>query len=173
MSDAQNPPDGDDAVLTCIVEIPRGSRNKYEYDRELQAIVLDRFLSSSVVYPTDYGFISDTLGRDGDELDVLICVTEPTFPGCRVTVRPVGMLVMKDEQGSDNKILCVPISDPNWSSCAELDDISEHLRAEILHFFSVYKDLDEGRYSQPEGWAGRDAAWEEIRAARERHRQRG
>jgi inorganic pyrophosphatase len=161
----------DDDVLTCIVEIPKGSRNKYEYNRQLKAIVFDRFLSSSVVYPTDYGFISDTLSLDGDELDVLICVTEPTFPGCLVPVRPVGMLIMRDEKGPDNKVLCVPISDPNWSQCQRLEDVPAHLRAEILHFFSVYKDLDPDRFSQPEGWVDRDAAWEEIHEARERCRR--
>jgi inorganic pyrophosphatase len=157
-----------DDVLTCIVEIPKGSRNKYEYDRELEVIVFDRFISGSVVYPTDYGFIFDTLGLDGDELDVLICVTEPTFPGCRIPVRPVGMLIMSDENGSDNKILSVPISDPNWNHCEGLEDVPAQLRAEILHFFTVYKDLDADRFSQPEGWADRDAAWKEIEQARER-----
>jgi len=156
--------------LMCVVEIAKGSRNKYEYDRDRGVIVFDRFLSSSVVYPTDYGFIADTLALDGDELDVLVCVTEPTFPGCRVPVRPVGMLIMRDENGVDNKIVSVPVSDPNWADCENLDDVPRQLREEIFHFFSVYKDLDADRFSEPTGWADRDAAQEEIHQARGRRR---
>jgi inorganic pyrophosphatase len=169
-------PDAGDAAtgadsLMCVVEIAKGSRNKYEYDRELGVIVFDRFLSSSVVYPTDYGFIADTLALDGDELDVLVCVTEPTFPGCRLPVRPVGMLIMRDEHGIDNKIVTVPVSDPNWAECQNLDDVPRQLRAEIFHFFSVYKDLDADRFAEPTGWADRDAAQDEIHQALERRRQ--
>ena len=156
--------------LICVVEIPKGSRNKYEYDPALGAIKFDRFVSASVVYPTDYGFIPETLGEDGDELDVLVCVSEPTFPGCRVPVRPIGLFRMRDENGPDDKIVCVPPSDPHWNVYERLEDLPPQLRDEIFHFFSVYKDLDADRHSEPIGWDGREAADEAIAAARERHR---
>src|SRR2546421_12426298 len=99
-------------AIRCVVEIPRGSRNKYEYDPRSGEIVLDRFLSSSVVYPTDYGFVPETLAPDGDELDALICVSEPTFPGCVIMCRTIGLFDMEDEAGLDSKLLCVPCADP-------------------------------------------------------------
>src|ERR1700722_15476334 len=148
-----------------MIEIPMGSRNKYEYDRELKAIKLDRFVSASVVYPTDYGFIPDTLGLDGDELDVLVCVSEPTFPGCLIPVRPIGLFRMRDENGPDDKVVCVPIHDPRWNVHEQMDDLPEYLREEIFHFFTVYKDLDAGRHSEPMGWSGREAALKEIAEA--------
>lgn len=159
-----------DDALICMIEIPMGSRNKYEYDRERRAIRLDRFLSASVVYPTDYGFIPETLALDGDELDALVCVSEPTFPGCLVPVRPVGVFRMRDEHGSDDKIVCVPVSDPRWNVHRELEDLPDQLRDEIMHFFTVYKDLDSERHSEPVGWAGREAALREIADAQERFR---
>jgi inorganic pyrophosphatase len=148
--------------LTCVVEIPKGSRNKYEYDRELRAIRFDRFVSASVVYPTDYGFIPETLALDGDELDVLVCLSEPTFPGCVVLVRPVGLFRMSDEHGPDDKVVCVPLHDPGWNIYSELDQLPKLLRDEIRHFFTVYKDLDPDRCSEPIGWADRPAALQEI-----------
>jgi inorganic pyrophosphatase len=156
--------------LICMVEIPMGSRNKYEYDPQLKAIKLDRFVSASVVYPTDYGFIPETLALDGDELDVLVCVSEPTFPGCLIPVRPIGLFCMRDENGTDNKIVCVPVNDPRWNVHEELEDLPQQVRDEIFHFFSVYKDLDLERHSEPIGWSGRDAALEEIAAAQKRFR---
>ncbi len=159
-------------MIKCVVEIPKGSRNKYEYDPELGGIKLDRFLSSSVVYPTDYGFVPDTLAEDGDALDALICVSEPTFPGCIVICEPIGLFDMEDEHGLDSKVLCVPCEDPGWNALAELDDLPRALRNEIAHFFSIYKDLDAGRESHVKGWRDRDAALREIEAARERHEQR-
>src|ERR1700756_5350787 len=124
-----------------FVEIPGGSRNKYEYDEELGGIVLDRRLFTSMSYPADYGFVEGTLGEDGDPLDALVFVGEPTFPGCHIRARPVGLFNMSDEKGPDEKILCVPLRDPAWSHVKDLTDLLPTLRAEVEHFFSVYKDL--------------------------------
>ncbi len=154
--------------LICVVEIPKGSRNKYEYDADLQAIKLDRFVSASVVYPTDYGYIPDTLAPDGDPLDVLVFVSEPTFPGCVVPSRPVGLFRMSDEKGRDDHVLCVPIADPGWNWLTDIDGVPAQSRAEIAHFFEVYKDLDEDRHSEVDGWADREAALAEIEDARRR-----
>ena len=162
-----------DDDLICMVEIPKGSRNKYEYDRALGAIRFDRFVSASVVYPVDYGFIPQTLGEDGDELDVLVCLSEPTFPGCLVPVRPIGVFCMTDEKGQDDKIVCVPTSDPGWNVYEQLDELPKLLRDEIFHFFSVYKDLDPERHSEPTGWADRETADRSIAEARRRFRERG
>jgi len=159
-----------EAPLICMVEIPMGSRNKYEYDHALQAIKFERFVSAAVVYPTDYGFVPDTLGLDGDELDVLVCVSEPTFPGCLVPVNPIGLFCMRDENGKDDKVVCVPVNDPRWNVHHELEDLPQQLRDEIFHFFTVYKDLDPDRHSEPIGWSGRDAALREIAEAQDRHR---
>ena len=163
--------DGD--ALICMIEIPMGSRNKYEYDRELGAIRFDRFVSASVVYPTDYGFIPETLGLDGDELDVLVCVSEPTFPGCLVLVRPLGLFRMRDENGPDDKVVSVPVNDPRWNVHEDIDDLPLQVRNEIFHFFTVYKDLDPDRHSEPSGWSGRDTAFEEIGEASRRFRSQG
>jgi inorganic pyrophosphatase len=152
--------------VMCVVEIPKGSRNKYEYDPELGAIKLDRFVSASVVYPTDYGFIPETLAPDGDPLDVLVCVSEPTFPGCMVPSRVVGLFKMSDEKGPDDHVVCVPCNDPGWNGLHDLDDLPVQLRREIGHFFDVYKDLDEGRHSEVVGWGDRNEAFERIESAR-------
>src|ERR1700751_692220 len=161
----------DDEMLICMVEIPMGSRNKYEYDRRLKAIRFDRFVSASVIYPTDYGFIPDTLALDGDELDVLVCVSEPTFPGCMVPVRPIGVFCMSDEHGPDDKVVTVPINDPQWNTYFEAQELPRFVRDEIFHFFTVYKDLELGRHSEPRGWRGREAALTEIAEPQERFRQ--
>ena len=154
----------------CLVEIPKGSRNKYEWDPELGAITLDRFLFSSVVYPTDYGFIPDTIAEDGDPLDAMVCVSEPTFPGCYIAVKVIALFRMHDEGKVDDKVVCVPISDPNWNSFETEEDIPAPLRAEISHFFSIYKGL-EGKEVEVEGWFPREDALESIRAARERFQE--
>jgi inorganic pyrophosphatase len=156
--------------LHAYVEIPKGSRNKYEWDPELDAIKLDRFLFSSVVYPTDYGFIPDTLAADGDPLDAVICVSEATFPGCVIAVNAIGLLEMRDEKGEDEKILCVPRHDPNWSMIERLDDLPAQLRDEIANFFSIYKQL-ELKDVEVVGWHPRDAAYEAIERARARWRE--
>ncbi|HXD58760.1 MAG TPA: inorganic diphosphatase, partial [Thermoleophilaceae bacterium] len=118
----------DEGTLICFVEIPKGSRNKYEYDLESGVIKLDRFLFSSMVYPTDYGFIPETLSLDGDPLDVLVLVSEPTFPGCMIDVKPIALFRMEDDKGIDDKVLCVPLQDPLWNSLDELEDIGKPLR---------------------------------------------
>ena len=146
-----------DEPLKCLVEIPKGSRNKYEYDHEENAIKLDRFLFSSMVYPTDYGFIPETLGLDGDPLDAMVCVSEPTFPGCMIEVKPIALFRMEDDKGVDDKVLCVPLQDPGWNTHEELDDLPEQLCKEIAHFFSVYKDLEQKKV-KVDGWYGRGDA---------------
>jgi inorganic pyrophosphatase len=159
--------------LLCVVEIPRGSRNKYEYDPDLDAIKLDRFISASVVYPTDYGYVPETLAPDGDPLDVLVCVSEPTFPGCVVAAMPIGLFKMSDEKGPDDHIVCVPCNDPGWNWLEEVDDLPVQLRREIGHFFDIYKDLDPGRCSEVDGWDDRAAALQTIEKAREMYRAEG
>ena len=140
-----------------FVEIPSGSRNKYEWDVELGAIVLDRRLFTSMSYPADYGYIEGTLAEDGDPLDALVLVSEPTFPGCRIRVRPIGMFRMTDEKGEDEKVLCVPLRDPMWSHVEGLDGIPQPLLDEIEHFFQVYKDL-EGHAVETDGFEDLAAA---------------
>ncbi len=157
-------------TLDCVIEIPKGSRNKYEYDPDLGGIKLDRFISASVVYPTDYGYIPETLAPDGDPLDVLVCVSEPTFPGCIVPAKVIGLFMMEDEKGPDDHVVCVPCHDPGWNELDEVDDLPRLLRLEIDHFFSVYKDLDPDRRSETKGWADREAAWGRIEWAREHFR---
>jgi inorganic pyrophosphatase len=153
--------------LTCVVEIPKGSRNKYEYDPRLGGVKLDRFLSASVVYPTDYGFVPDTLAPDGDPLDVLVCVSEPTFPGCMVPSKVIGLFRMADEKGEDPHVVCVPCSDPGWNHLDEVTDMPAQLRAEITHFFTVYKDLDPDRHSEVKGWGDRAAGLATLEEARQ------
>jgi len=157
--------------LICRVEIPKGSRNKYEWHEELGEIVLSRFLSASVVYPTDYGFFPDTLAADGDPLDALVCVSEPTFPGCLIEVKPIALLGMTDEEGGDDKVLCVPCTDPNWMELEELEDIPAQLRTEIEHFFSIYKQ-PEGKPVEVTGWRSREDALATLADSQERYRAR-
>ena len=152
-------------VVDVVVEIPRGSRNKYEYDHEHHVLRLDRRLFSATVYPADYGFIPETLAEDGDPLDALVLLEEPTFPGCWVTARPVGVFWMTDDKGPDAKIVCVPAQDPRWNDVEEIGDVPELLRAEIEHFFEVYKTLEPGKHSRTGGYDGVEAAWKEIGAA--------
>jgi inorganic pyrophosphatase len=156
--------------LVCVIEIPKGSRNKYEYDPDLGGIKLDRFVSASVVYPTDYGYVPDTLAPDGDPLDALVCVSEPTFPGCIVPTRVIGLVRMADEKGPDDHVMCVPCSDPGWNWVQGLEDLPAQLRREIGHFFSVYKDLDPDKHSEVSGWGGLDEALVRIEESRERFR---
>jgi inorganic pyrophosphatase len=157
-------------MVLCVVEIPKGSRNKYEYDPEYGGFKLDRFISSSLVYPTDYGFIPETLSGDGDALDAMVCVSEPTFPGCLIPAKPIGLFEMEDEAGIDNTLLCVPCHDPGWNELERIEDLPRQLRAEITHFFSVYKDLEPGKCSEVKGWRDREAVLREIEADRARFR---
>ncbi|SFI78404.1 inorganic diphosphatase [Olleya namhaensis] len=133
---------GGKLTFDVLIEIPKGSRNKYEYDFELNKIRFDRMLFSSMMYPGDYGFIPETLALDGDPLDVLVMGTEPTFPGCVMEVKPIGVFHMADEKGPDEKIICVPTTDPIWNSYNDIDDLNPHRVKEITHFFQVYKDLE-------------------------------
>jgi inorganic pyrophosphatase len=161
----------DDATnLHCLIEIPKGSRNKYEWDPDLQAIKLNRFLFSSVHYPTDYGFITDTIGPHGDALDALVCVSAATFPGCLIEVRPVGVLRMTDEEGQSDKLVCVPTDDPDWEKVEELDDMSSQLRTEIQHFYSMYKE-PEGKHVDVQGWDDAAAAAEAIEKGRRAYQE--
>jgi inorganic pyrophosphatase len=159
-------------VLRCMVEIPKGSRNKYEWDAEVGAITFDRFLFSSVVYPLDYGMFPDTVAEDGDPLDAMVAVSEPTFPGCVIPVKPIALFKMTDDKGIDDKIICVPIQDPNWNRCERLEDLPEQLRDEISHFFSVYKTLED-KSVEVDGWYSKEDALKVIEAARKRFAEKG
>ena len=156
-------------TLIMMVEIPRGSRNKYEYSNTERRFYLDRMLFSYVVYPTDYGFFPETLAEDGDELDALVIVGEATFPGCFIRVRPVGVFEMWDEMGPDQKVLCVPVSDPQWNWVKTLNDVPPHLLKEITHFFEVYKDLEKKETTVGD-WLDQDAALRIVTEAKERFR---
>ena len=150
-----------------FVEIPAGSRNKYEWDEELGGVALDRRLFTSMSYPADYGFIEGTLAADGDPLDALVLVGEPTFPGCRVRVRVVGVFHMADEKGDDEKVICVPLRDPLWSEISDIEDVPRQLRNEIEHFFQVYKDLED-KWTETWGYGDRFDAEGVVEAARQR-----
>jgi inorganic pyrophosphatase len=151
--------------LLVFVEIPKGSRNKYEFHEKVGRVILDRFLSSSTVYPTDYGYLIGHRGRDNDPLDAMVCVSEATFPGCVIPVKPIALFKMRDEAGEDDKIVCVPTHDPGWNIYETLDDIPEQLQREITHFFSVYKQL-EGKAVEVDGWRTREEALEVIEDGR-------
>ena len=157
------------AEVVVFVEVPMGSRNKYELDQGLGAVVLDRRLFTSMAYPADYGFIEGTLGEDGDPLDALVLVPEPTFPGCLIRCRAIGMFRMKDEKGPDEKILCVPLKDPAWMRVSDVHDIPAELRNEVEHFFQVYKDLEEAKV-ETFGYGNRADAERVVAEARERAR---
>jgi inorganic pyrophosphatase len=159
---------GEGGPVVCVVEIPKGTRNKYEYDPELGGIKFDRLLMSAATYPTDYGYLRGTLGEDGDPLDALVCLYEPTFAGCLIPVKPVGLFAMRDEKGVDDKVICVPLHDPYWNQYEQVDDLPLPLRQEIEQFFSIYKDLEGGEV-QIGGWRARERALEEIAHARERN----
>ncbi|MHB1533629.1 MAG: inorganic diphosphatase [Acidimicrobiales bacterium] len=158
----------EDRHIEVVVEIPKGSRNKYEYDHERHVIFLDRRLFSATVYPADYGFVPETLAEDGDPLDVLVLLDEPTFPGCHVRVRPLGLFRMSDEHGPDAKIISVPLADPNATGITGLHQLPHHLTNEIAHFFDVYKDLEPGKNTVVHGFEDAEQAWEEWRSSKER-----
>ena len=154
-----------------LIEIPRGCRNKYEVDHASGRIRLDRMLFTSTVYPADYGFVLDTLGEDGDPLDALVLVLEPTFPGCLIRSRPIGMFRMTDEKGGDDKILCVPANDPRQEHLRDLHHLPQFDRMEIEHFFLIYKELEPGKSVEGASWADRVAAEAEVEASRRRLRE--
>ena len=158
-------------VVDVIVEIPAGSRNKYEYDHDRHLIRLDRRLATATSYPTDYGFVPDTLALDGDPLDALVILDDPTFPGCLVRVRVIGVFQMRDEKGMDAKLLTVLEHDPIRADTTDVSDLAPQLLDEIAHFFSVYKALEPGKETQTMGFLGREAALEELRVSCERFRR--
>jgi inorganic pyrophosphatase len=151
-----------------IIEIPKGQRNKYEMDHATGRIRLDRMLFTSTRYPSDYGFIEDTLADDGDPLDALVLLEDPTFPGCIIRCRAIGMFRMRDEKGSDDKVLCVVATDPRMADLRDIDDVSAYDRLEIQHFFEVYKELEPGKSVEGFNWVGRAEAEAEIAESRER-----
>jgi inorganic pyrophosphatase len=157
-----------DNTIEVVVEVPMGSRNKYELDKERGVFVLDRMLFSAVHYPGDYGFVDHTLAKDGDPLDVVVILGEPTFPGCRILGRILGNLDMEDDAGQDDKLLCVPETDPRWRELQDIDDVPAHLKDEISHFFNVYKDL-EHKEVIVRGWQDRATALDVLADARDRY----
>jgi inorganic pyrophosphatase len=150
------------------IEIPKGQRNKYEWDHKTGRIRLDRMLFTSTRYPSDYGFIEDTLADDGDPLDALVLLEEPTFPGCLICCRAIGMFRMRDEKGLDDKVLCVASTDPRMAGYTDIGDVQEFDLLEIQHFFEVYKALEPGKEVEIGGWVGRVEAEKEIQVCRER-----
>ncbi|HEY7984967.1 MAG TPA: inorganic diphosphatase [Ktedonobacterales bacterium] len=154
--------------VEATIEIPRGSRNKYEYDHARGVFRLDRVLYSSVHYPTDYGFLEQTLSGDGDPLDVLVIVEEPTFPGCHLRARPIGALMMTDEKGVDEKILAVPFDDPRFQDITDLPNLQEHWPREIAAFFRTYKEL-QGVQTDVRDWFGAEKSWRLIEECRARY----
>jgi len=151
-------------VFEVVVEVPKGSRNKYEIDHDTGVIRLDRQLFTATRYPADYGFVVGTLGEDGDPLDALILLDEPTFPGCHVEARAIGVLMTHDEAGGDPKLLTVPAHDPR-SLWEDIGDVPEHTLLEIRHFFEIYKELEPDKHIVVEDWQGRATAEALLRDA--------
>jgi len=145
-------------MFEAVIEIPRGSRNKYEVDHETGRVHLDRVLYTPFVYPVDYGYFDKTLGGDGDPLDALVLLEFPVFPGVVVNVRAVGVLPMEDDGGMDEKILCVPAKDKRWEHIQDINDVSEQTKNEIAHFFEHYKDLEPGKWVKLGQWANKAEA---------------
>jgi len=157
-------------LMDVFVEIPRGSNNKYEYDKENGVFRLDRVLYSPVYYPADYGYLKDTLADDGDPLDAMVLTSFPTFPGCVIRARIIGMFIMKDEKGRDEKILGVPLNDPRFDNIKSIDNLEGHVLKEFEHFFSVYKNLEE-KEVEIIGWAPIDKALEVIAQAEKNYKK--
>lgn len=149
-------------IINIVIEIPAGSKNKYEYDEELDVIMLDRVMYSAMAYPYDYGFVPETRCEDGDHLDVLLILDHSLFPGCVVAGRPIGMMKMIDDGEADEKLICVPAKDPRYDHITELDQLSAHLPKEIQHFFEHYKDL-QNKTAQINGWCNAASAKEFIK----------
>jgi inorganic pyrophosphatase len=146
------------AMIEAVIEIPRGSRNKYEVDHETGRVHLDRVLYTPFVYPVDYGYFDKTLGGDGDPLDALVLLEFPVFPGVVVNVRAVGVLPMEDDGGMDEKILCVPAKDKRWEHIQDINDVPQQTKNEIAHFFEHYKDLEPGKWVKLGEWANKAEA---------------
>jgi inorganic pyrophosphatase len=160
-------------TFDVTVEIPKGNKNKYEVDHDTGRIRLDRTLFTSTQYPADYGFIEGTLGQDGDPLDALVLIQEPTFPGCLIKCRAVAMFRMKDEAGGDDKVVCVPADDHRRDHVRDITNIREWVLLEIEHFFAVYKDLEPGKSVEGASWVGVEEAEEEVRASFQRAKDHG
>jgi inorganic pyrophosphatase len=158
-----------EGCIHVVIEIPRGSRNKYEIDHEHGRVFLDRRLFTATTYPADYGFVPDSLGGDGDPLDALVLLEDPVYPGVWVEARPVGVLYMADEAGEDAKLICVPPREPRWQGVDDITDLTPQLIAEIQHFFEVYKALEPGKHSSTMGMGGKADAWHKIEEARVRY----
>ena len=156
--------------IEVVIEIPKGTRNKYEADHQTGAMWLDRMLFTSTRYPEDYGYVPLTLAEDGDPLDALVLLEEPTFPGCHIHARPVGVFIMRDEAGQDAKVLCVPATDPRVNNVEDLKDVPDYELNEIAHFFAIYKALEPGKNTEVHGWQGRAVAEDVIESARRRFR---
>ena len=152
--------------IEVVIEIPKGTRNKYEADHQTGALWLDRMLFTSTRYPEDYGYVPLTLAEDGDPLDALVLLEEPTFPGCHIHARPVGVFIMRDEAGQDAKVLCVPATDPRVNNVEDLKDVPDYELDEIAHFFAIYKALEPGKKTEVQGWQDRAAAEDVIESAR-------
>ena len=155
-----NPPD----EIYVVVEIPKGCRNKYEYNKEWNTIHLDRVLYSPLHYPGDYGLIPKTYYDDNDPLDAIVILDEPTYPKCIIDARPIGLLKMLDGGDKDDKVLCVPLQDPKYAEYQDISDVQSHFLKEIAHFFEVYKKL-EGKMTEILGWEGADVAKGQIKYA--------
>jgi inorganic pyrophosphatase len=149
-----DPPETIHAVVECL----KGERNKYEYDKDLPGVVLDRVLHSSVHYPSDYGFIPRSWYDDDDPLDVLVLVEDSTFPGCVIEVRPVALMRMDDDGEQDDKVIAVPTEDPRFDDVRDLEDLTENRREEIAEFFETYKNLEPGKETETLGFEDRTAA---------------
>ena len=152
-------------IFDVVIEIPAGSKNKYEIDHATGEIRLDRMLMTSTRFPHDYGYVKNTLSNDGDPIDALVMLDEPTFPGCVVKCRVIGMFRMTDEAGGDDKLLCVPAGDVRKEHLRDIHHIAEYDRLEIQHFFEVYKDLEPGKSVEGATWVGRTEAEKEIQSS--------
>ena len=155
-------------IIEVMIEIPKGSKNKYEYNKETKQIWLDRVIYSPACYPSDYGFITNTLGEDGDPLDAMVLINEPTFPGCMMHAKPVAVLNMADEKGTDQKILCISAHDPFMAHITRLSDVPQSYLKEIENFFAIYKTLEQ-KMTRIDGWQDENAAIQIILEAQKRH----
>jgi inorganic pyrophosphatase len=156
-------------IINVVIEITRESRNKYEYDEELDVIRLDRVVHTPMFYPTDYGFVPETRSDDGDHLDALVLITQPTFPGCVLKARPVGMLDLSDEAGQDWKIIAVAEDDPYYDKISDISDVNEHLKKEIKHFFQRYKDLEKNKETHVKNWHSKKETYDIIAQAHKKY----
>ncbi|MFN8015643.1 MAG: inorganic diphosphatase [Acidimicrobiia bacterium] len=172
MSQNSNDTKTHDGEITVIIEIPKGSRNKYEIDHETGDIYLDRYLFTSTQYPAEYGSVPHTLSDDGDPIDAFVLLEESTFPGCHIKARAIGMIEMTDEAGGDEKLLCVPSSDPRWENTTDIKDVDNHILDEIAHFLEVYKALEPGKHTIIGDWVGNEKARLAIHQALENYKNR-